>query len=173
MQGKATQSHIPDASSLFNSYAPSPSAFSHTTSASGFYSESVTSSVSTHSNTPASQSNSLALFFQFSAKILWTASALKHTRASFSQEPSPWSDERQKHFETLVGWLTVSAGFPLNWVSNPEFISFCREFIPQAEVPSRYVLTNQIIPSALERIRAQNQIDASAGTGLGTAQCDG
>jgi hypothetical protein len=36
-----------------------------------------------------------------------------------------WSPESQRSFETRLARLTASAGFPLSWVDNPEWIAFC------------------------------------------------
>lgn len=93
---------------------------------------------------------------------------------SFSPPASPdiaWSDARQMRFEERILRLTASAGFPLSWVENPEWLNFCTEFIPQAKSPSRKVLTQRLLPRTLaelqtqakERVRGQNA----------TASCDG
>lgn len=93
---------------------------------------------------------------------------------SFTTPTSPdmaWSDARQVRFEERILRLTASAGFPLSWVENPEWLNFCTEFIPQAKSPSRKVLTQRLLPRTLaqlqtqakERVRGQNV----------TASCDG
>jgi len=67
--------------------------------------------------------------------------------------------------------LTAAAGFSLSWVDNPVFIEFMEEYIPAAKLPSRKVLTQQIIPAAVAEYRVQ----AKAGTRgcEGTIQADG
>lgn len=92
-----------------------------------------------------------------------------HSHADFI-EPA-WTKERQAQFETAIARLTVSAGFPLAWVDNPEWINFCAEFIPGAKSPSRKTLTTRIIPKAVEGLRAS--AEASARGHLATLQSDG
>lgn len=65
-----------------------------------------------------------------------------------------WNTDLQTKFETAIGRLTASASFPLNWVTNPEFITFCQDFIVGAKVPSRKVLTQWIIPGILKQVCA-------------------
>jgi hypothetical protein len=52
-----------------------------------------------------------------------------------------WTDAHQAYFEDRIMRLTVSAGLPLSWVENPEWLNFCTEFVPQAKSPSHKVLT--------------------------------
>jgi hypothetical protein len=67
-----------------------------------------------------------------------TSRRSRHRVASFtSRAPSPdlpWSDARQMRFEERMIRLTASAGLPLSWVENPEWLNFCTEFIPQANI---------------------------------------
>jgi hypothetical protein len=49
--------------------------------------------------------------------------------------------------------LTASAGFPLSWVNNTEWIDFCTEFLPAAKLPSRKTLTHRLLPAAVEELR--------------------
>jgi hypothetical protein len=63
-----------------------------------------------------------------------------------------WDADRQKKFEEAIGRLTASAGFALSWVTNPEFIKLCEDYIAGAKVPSRKVLTQRIIPSLLVKV---------------------
>ncbi|KAF4622376.1 hypothetical protein D9613_009287 [Agrocybe pediades] len=79
--------------------------------------------------------------------------------------------DSQDMFEKMIGRLTASAGFPLSWVTNPEFIEFCKTFIPNAVVPSRKSLTRRIIPSILSTIRIETRSRAAGK--LLTVQCDG
>ncbi|SJK98740.1 uncharacterized protein ARMOST_02009 [Armillaria ostoyae] len=64
-----------------------------------------------------------------------------------------------------------SAGFSLSWVENPEWIAFCEDFIPAAKVPSRKVVTNHLLSTTLDAMRASVRHEA-AGQSI-TAQCDG
>jgi hypothetical protein len=47
-----------------------------------------------------------------------------------------WPKEKQNSFENRIARLTASAGFPLSWVDNMEWIDFCTEFLPAAKLPS-------------------------------------
>ncbi|KAF9494610.1 hypothetical protein BDN71DRAFT_1483007 [Pleurotus eryngii] len=69
-----------------------------------------------------------------------------------------WNDWWQVAFEYLLIRLAASAGLPLSWVENPEFMGLCHEFIPYAVIPSQKVLTCCLLPLSGEH---------------GTAQCDG
>jgi hypothetical protein len=55
-----------------------------------------------------------------------------------------WTDAHQLRFEERLMRLTASAGLPLSWVENPEWLTFCTEFIPSAKSPSRKVLTSDL-----------------------------
>ncbi|KZP31635.1 hypothetical protein FIBSPDRAFT_724429, partial [Athelia psychrophila] len=82
-----------------------------------------------------------------------------------------WTKERQELFDLMVARLTVSAGFSLAWVDNPDWIDFCAEFIHRAKSPSRKTLTSRIIPKAVKRLRTA--AEASARGHLATVQADG
>ena len=82
-----------------------------------------------------------------------------------------WSSERQMHFEVRLMRLTASAGFPLSWVENPEWLNFCTEFLPQAKSPSRKVLTRRLLPQALSSLQMEAKRRASGQNA--TASCDG
>ncbi|KAH9046941.1 hypothetical protein EDB84DRAFT_1557976 [Lactarius hengduanensis] len=64
-----------------------------------------------------------------------------------------------------------AAGFSLSWVENPEWLDFCNDFVLQAKLPSRKVLTKRLLPQTLnelqqkakQRVRGKNA----------TASCDG
>ena len=87
---------------------------------------------------------------------------------SFSGHPTPrsrsqsilvdnsgmWSPEYQSKFEERVARLTVSAGLPLLWVDNPEWIDFINDFLPLARSPSRKVLTNRLIPTVAKNYQS-------------------
>jgi len=66
-----------------------------------------------------------------------------------------WSDDCQKNFKEKLAHLTASARFPLNWVTNPEFIDFCQTFISGAHIPSQKTLMQRIIPSTLKKVRME------------------
>lgn len=57
-----------------------------------------------------------------------------------------WPQELQIRFETQIARLSASAGLPLSWVDNPEWIDFVHQFLPAAKSPSRKVLTTRLIP---------------------------
>ncbi|TFK58863.1 hypothetical protein BDN72DRAFT_781483, partial [Pluteus cervinus] len=82
-----------------------------------------------------------------------------------------WSPDRQALFEDKISRLTASAGFALSWVENPEWVSFCQEFLPSAKLFSRKSLSDRILPTTLKTIR-----DEAKTTTKGqkvTLQCDG
>ena len=80
---------------------------------------------------------------------------------SFSNHPTPrsqlqsiliddssmWLPDFQKKFEERIARLTVSAGLPLLWVDDPEWIDFIN-FVPSVRSPSQKVLTNYLILAA-------------------------
>lgn len=85
--------------------------------------------------------------------------------------PNLWDSAKQKRFETRVARLTASAGLPLAWVDNIEFIDLIAEFIPGAKPPSRKVLTNRLIPTTVDELRAEAKSAASGHEA--TIQADG
>ena len=74
-------------------------------------------------------------------------------------------------FETCIARLTASAGLPLSWVDNPEWIDFIHRFLPGATSPSRRVLTARLIPHVAEIYR-QMAKECSKGQNA-TIQADG
>ncbi|EED82724.1 predicted protein [Postia placenta Mad-698-R] len=82
-----------------------------------------------------------------------------------------WDDSKQKQLEDRLIRLTASAGLPLTWVENPEFLAFLDKFIPGAKAPSRKVLTQRLLPQTLSVLRAQAK--KSADGHAATVQCDG
>jgi len=62
-----------------------------------------------------------------------------------------WPIELQRKFEERIAWLTVSAGLPLLWVDNLEWIDFVTDFLPSAQSLSQKVLTNHLIPMAAKQ----------------------
>ena len=84
-----------------------------------------------------------------------------------------WSADRQNTFNTRLGRLTASAGLPISWIENPEFILFCQEFVhSSASVPSRKVLTNRILPTIKREFRKRAQAEIKEGS-MATIQGDG
>ena len=99
---------------------------------------------------------------------------MSHVALFTSQAPPPdmaWSDACQMHFEERMIWLTASAGLPLSWVENLEWLNFCTEFIPQAKSLSRKVLTRCLLPRTLGELQSQAKQCASGKNA--TASCDG
>jgi hypothetical protein len=82
-----------------------------------------------------------------------------------------WPPEYQTKFEERIARLTVSAGLPLSWVDNPEWIDFIKDFLPFAWSPLRKVLTNRLIPTAAKN--HQNVAKAAAKGQNTTLQADG
>ena len=64
-----------------------------------------------------------------------------------------WSQALQVTFETQIARLTASAGLPLSWVDNPEWIDFIHQFLLAAKSPSRKVLTTRLIPRLAKSYR--------------------
>ena len=69
-------------------------------------------------------------------------------------------------FETGIACLTASAGLPLRWVENPEWLALCERFMPNARSPSHKVLTQRLIPATLKAFKqaAQEQCQGLEGT---------
>ena len=80
--------------------------------------------------------------------------SISHQQSKININPAlAWSRESQRSFETCLARLTASAGFLLSWVDNPEWITFCDEFLPAAKQPSRNTLTHQLIPATVNNFR--------------------
>jgi hypothetical protein len=71
-----------------------------------------------------------------------------------------WIPEFQLKFEERIARLTVSAGLPLSWVDNPEWIDFINDFLPSARSPSQKDLTNRLIPSAAKHYQSMAKLVA-------------
>ena len=74
-----------------------------------------------------------------------------------SAEPSSWNMAKQINFDNWIACITASAGLPLSWVDNAEWLSFVDEFIPAAKSPSRKVLTTWIIPKLASTLRSDTK----------------
>ena len=84
-----------------------------------------------------------------------------------------WSTDRQHTFNSRIGRITASAGLPLGWIENPEFLLFIQEFVhPSAVVPSRKVLTHRILPTINREFRKKAQATIKKGS-MATIQADG
>jgi hypothetical protein len=85
--------------------------------------------------------------------------------SGYATEPG-WSKGEQALFETAIARLTASAGLPLRWVENPEWLALCERFLLNAKSPSRKVLTQRLIPTTLKGFKqaAQEQCRGLEGT---------
>ena len=82
-----------------------------------------------------------------------------------------WTTERQENFENSLARLTASAGLPLSWVDNPEWVALCQDFLPAAKSPSRKVLTSRITPRLINQLHKKSKEDVKGQSG--TLQADG
>lgn len=82
-----------------------------------------------------------------------------------------WTPEKQASLERRIARLTASANFPIAWVDNIEWIGLCDEFIPSGKSPSRKVLAQRLIPTAVRELR--EEIKASVQGQNVTLQADG
>ncbi|TFK17852.1 hypothetical protein FA15DRAFT_604314 [Coprinopsis marcescibilis] len=82
-----------------------------------------------------------------------------------------WTKDDQRDFENKLGELTVSAGLPLSWVDNPQFLEFMDRFIPSAKPPSRKTLTTRIIPGLVKS--SQKEVKTALTNQMVTLQADG
>jgi hypothetical protein len=53
------------------------------------------------------------------------------------------ADKKKFHFHLLQ--ITVSCGFPLSWVNNPEVIELFKFLNPQIKLPDRKTLSTEIL----------------------------
>ena len=63
-----------------------------------------------------------------------------------------WTTERQAMFENRLARLTASAGLPLAWVDNVEWLLFLQDFLPAATPISRKVSHKLVGPSPYSRV---------------------
>ncbi|KAG2124051.1 hypothetical protein DEU56DRAFT_705850, partial [Suillus clintonianus] len=82
-----------------------------------------------------------------------------------------WTDADQADWEAGLARVTASAGLPLRWVENPEWLRLCDRFIPRAKAPSAKVLTKRVMPQVLRGIKATAKEECRGA--VGTLQCDG
>ncbi|CAB4377621.1 unnamed protein product [Rhizophagus irregularis] len=88
------------------------------------------------------------------------------SRSSLSSLPSQWSNhgpldkwicwplstaENQK-FHHLILRVTISCGFPLNWVNNSEVIELFKFLNSEIKLPDRKTLSNKILGDAVEEL---------------------
>ncbi|KAF9041599.1 ribonuclease H-like domain-containing protein [Panaeolus papilionaceus] len=108
-------------------------------------------------------------------KLLRSASGIKRPASTafndYERHERPWDVHRQKLFEEKLICVIASANLPFNFVTNPEFLSFCAEFIPQARIPSRKSLTLTVMPRFLHQVQTSNRETARGQQA--TVQCDG
>jgi hypothetical protein len=102
------------------------------------------------SRAPSPTASDVTGFSYPSKRIRLSRSGTYHSRHSSnidttSNPSAGWSKGEQALFETSLARLTASAGFPLQWVDNPEWHTFCERWIPNAKCPSRKVLTQRLL----------------------------
>ena len=103
-----------------------------------------------------------------SNSLRWSCSHQSQETVHASLE---WSPTHQQRFEERLIRLTASAGFPLSWIENPEWLDLCCDFIPAAKSPSRKTLTRRILPKTLLALRTAVK-QTICGQNV-TVQCDG
>lgn len=77
----------------------------------------------------------------------------------------------QELFDKCIARITASAGLPLRWVENPQWLRFLAIFIPRAIPPTRKVLTSRLIPAEHQYFLSCTKA-ALRGQEV-TVQCDG
>lgn len=158
-----------NSASSLASLPPSPALSSLSFSASPHYSSLELSGL------PVPESGSPSMFNHPSLsrqqhRILSAPVSRSSSRLSYTDGPL-WTSSHQKRFETRIARLTASAGLPLAWVDNPEWHAFVEDFFPAAKSPSRKVLTNRLIPTAVAEFHAEAK--AAARGCDATIQSDG
>lgn len=94
-----------------------------------------------------------------------------HSQVAAPSYLPAWSDSQQTAFDRGIARVTAAAGFSLSWVENPEVVSFFQTFVPQANLPSRGVLTRRLVPQTLSVL--QKDLRQSLQGVIGTGQADG
>ena len=74
-------------------------------------------------------------------------------------------------FKNRLARLTASAGLPLAWVDNVEWLLFLQDFLPAATPISRKVLTTRVTPNLVNQMR--NDAKGVVKGQNGTIQADG
>lgn len=92
-------------------------------------------------------------------------------RSTTPYSVAPWDAASQQGFENRLARLTASAGLPLSWVDNPEWIGFVEEYVPHAQPFDRKALTNRIIPQLVASLRTKVRSEATGK--FATIQADG
>ncbi|KAJ8515209.1 hypothetical protein ONZ45_g7358 [Pleurotus djamor] len=83
-----------------------------------------------------------------------------------------WTEDLQEQLDVRILRMIASAGIPLSFVENPEFIQFIAQYLPSgARAPSRYRLTSRTMPTVIKRLK--DDIILAVKGSFGTAQCDG
>jgi hypothetical protein len=86
------------------------------------------------------------------------------SRSSLTSLPSQWSNygpmdsfvarslssTDKTKFNLHLLQVTISCGFPLSWVNNPEVIELFRFLNPQIKLPDRKTLSNEILDDAVK-----------------------
>ena len=135
----------------------------------GIYSESRSSASSVRGDSQSNSPYPESFLLQSNLR----SSSVQPVHAASRTSPMEWSADRQNTFNMRIGRLTASAGLPLCWIENPEFILFCQEFIhPAANVPGRKALTNRILPTIRRDFRKKAQAATREGA-MATIQADG
>lgn len=127
--------------------------------------------ISSHHSSDRSESEFSAFSHSRPLSRSQSFSVLRRSPLNSADSGFQWSKEKQKSFENRIARLTASAGFPLSWVDNAEWIDFCTEFLPAAKLPSRKTLTRRLLPAAVEALRASAR--AAAKGHEATLQADG
>lgn len=148
-----------DAEPLFSSVPPSPSMSMH----SGFQS----GGSSIYDSPDLSDS---LLPANVVSRRHSTHSGLRQSQSWQSNAPA-WLPEQQKSFENHIARLTASAGLPLSWVDNVEWIDLCAELAPGAKSPSRKTLTRRLLPVAVNELRRDSKAKTKGHNA--TIQADG
>jgi hypothetical protein len=154
-------------------YPPFHFGSSLSASASPYSHPTMHSSLSTSGSIPSTRAASPAFSdMSYSSQASRQSKRARRSDSSLSQQaPFPgyepgWSKGEQAMFETSIARLTASAGLPLRWVENPEWLALCERFMPNAKSPSRKVLTQRLIPATLKTFKqtAQEQCRGLEGT---------
>lgn len=114
-----------------------------------------TSSISLNSPTTSSSSSHLSL-----GHLATNQHTVQSRLISSQLATSKWTKEQQDGFEIRLARATASAGLPLAWVDNPDVEDLFEFLQPAANLPSRKVLTNRIIPRAVDEFRQWAKAEA-------------